>query len=176
MRIFNVYYPIRSLVLVAGEAMMVFASLLLGVTIRFGEDSYLVLNFESGYYKIVTLTLLVLLGCHLFDLYDPTHFDAKGELYFRLLLVPGLVALILAGVSYFFPSFLPGNNSVLAGLVILTLALFGWRALYGWLVQQPYFRERVYVLGTGERAQRLVNGLQSRSELGIEVVGWRENM
>ncbi len=32
------------------------------------------------------------------------------------------------------------------------------------------------MLGTGERAQRLVNGLRSRSEMGIEVVGWSGNL
>jgi sugar transferase (PEP-CTERM system associated) len=53
--------------------------------------------------------------------------------------------------------------------------LFGWRTAYAWLSQQPYLRERVYVLGTGDRALRLVNGLRSRSELGIEVVGWSGN-
>jgi sugar transferase (PEP-CTERM system associated) len=43
-------------------------------------------------------------------------------------------------------------------------------------VQQPYFRERVYVLGTGDRALRLLNGLRQRTELGIEVVGWTGNI
>jgi sugar transferase (PEP-CTERM system associated) len=37
-------------------------------------------------------------------------------------------------------------------------------------------RERVYVLGVGERAQRLVNGLRTRSELGVEVAGWSGNV
>jgi sugar transferase (PEP-CTERM system associated) len=175
-RLFNVYYPLRTLVLMAGEALIVCASFLLGMALRHRDDLYVALNYEGGYFKILLVTLLVLIFSYWFDLYDPTHFDEKGELYFRLLLVPGLLALILAAVGYFFPTFLPGNNAALAGLVILTLGLFGWRAAYGWLVQQPYFRERVYVLGTGERAQRLVNGLRSRSELGVEVVGWSGTM
>jgi sugar transferase (PEP-CTERM system associated) len=83
---------------------------------------------------------------------------------------------MLAVAGYVFPRFLPGDNSTLAGLVILTAAMFGWRTAYGWLAQRPYLRERVYVLGTGERAQRLVNGLRARSELGIEVVGWSGNV
>jgi len=58
----------------------------------------------------------------------------------------------------------------------VTAALFGWRMMYAWLAQKPYLRERVYVLGMGERAQRLVNGLRSRSELGIEVAGWSGNV
>jgi sugar transferase (PEP-CTERM system associated) len=175
-RLFNVYYPIRTLILMAGEALIVCASFLLGMALRHHDDLYVALNYEGGYFTILLVTLLVLIFSYWFDLYDPTHFDEKGELYFRLLLVPGLLALILAAVSYFFPTFLPGNNAALAGLVILTLGLFGWRAAYGWLVQQPYFRERVYVLGTGERAQRLVNGLRSHPELGVEVVEWSGTM
>jgi len=175
-RLFNVYYPVRTLILMAGEAFIVCASFLLGMALQHRDDLYVALNYEGGYFKILLVTMLVLVFSYWFDLYDPTHFDEKGELYFRLLLVPGLLALVLAAVGYFFPAFLPSNNAALAGLVILTLGLFGWRAAYGWLVQQPYFRERVYVLGTGERAQRLVNGLRGRSELGVEVVGWSGTM
>jgi len=175
-RLFNVYYPIRTLVLLLGEALVVSTSFLLGMVLQYRGDSFLVLNYEYGYYKILVVTVVVLLFSHWFDLYDPRHFNEKGELYFRLLLVPGVLALMLAAVAYVFPNYLPGNNVALVGLVILTLALFGWRMAYAWLVQQPYLRERVYVVGTGERAQRLVNGLRTRSELGVEVVGWSGNV
>jgi sugar transferase (PEP-CTERM system associated) len=171
-RIFNVYYSIRLLVLVVGEALMILASFLLGITIRFGDDSYLVLNFEHGYHAIFILTLLVLALCHGFDLYDPVYFDAKGELYFRLLLVPGLLALLLAVFSARFPNVMLRNFSLDLGLIILVLALLAWRSAYAWLVSQPYLRVRVYVLGAGERAHRLVQGLKTRSDLGIDVVGW----
>jgi sugar transferase (PEP-CTERM system associated) len=57
-------------------------------------------------------------------------------------------------------------------VVILTVTLFFWRGAYSWMVKQPFLRERVYVIGTGERAQRLVRGLHDRPTLGFEVVGW----
>lgn len=60
-RLFNVYYPIRTLVLLAGEALIVWTSFLLAILLQFREDSYLVLNFEYGYYKILGVTVLVLL-------------------------------------------------------------------------------------------------------------------
>jgi sugar transferase (PEP-CTERM system associated) len=175
-RLFSVHYPVRTLVLLVGEALIVWTSFLLGVALQHREDLYVVLNYEGGYFKILAVTLLALVFSHWFDLYDPTHFDEKGELYFRLLLVPAILALMLAVAEVAFPRLLPADNSALVGLVILTAAMFGWRAAYGWLAQQPYLRERVYVLGTGERAQRLVNGLRTRSELGIEVVGWSGNL
>jgi sugar transferase (PEP-CTERM system associated) len=175
-RLFHVYYPVRTLILLVGEALVVYTSFFLGMALRHRDDLYVVLNYEGGYLRIVVVTLAVLMFSHWFDLYDPTHFTEKGEVYFRLLLVPSILALSLAAIGFLFPRFLPGNSSALVGIVILTMALFSWRALYAWLAQQPYLRERVYVLGTGERAQRLVNGLRARSELGIEVVGWSANL
>ena len=171
-RIFNVYYPIRTLLLLAGEALVIWTSFMLGTVVQFREDSYLVLNFEYGYYKILIVTVSVLICSHWFDLYDPAKLSTKSDLYFRLLMVPGVLALLLAVLEHFFPRFTPGNSSFLVGVIILTFALVGWRFLYAWVASQPYLRERIYVLGTGERAERLLRGLRQRSELGVTVVGW----
>ncbi len=56
----------------------------------------MVLNYEGGYFKILVVTVVVLLCSHWFDLYDTARFNTKGELYFRLLLVPGVAGLLLA--------------------------------------------------------------------------------
>ncbi|MFZ0418150.1 MAG: TIGR03013 family XrtA/PEP-CTERM system glycosyltransferase [Candidatus Sulfotelmatobacter sp.] len=170
-RLFKVYYPLRTLVLVAGEALIVWLSFVLGTMLR-NQDSWLLLNVEGGYLKILAVTGAVLLLSHWFDLYDSSSLSKNWEQSLRILLVLGFVALALSAIGFLFPELLPGNSSALVGLVILTCTLFCWRAAYGWLVKQPFLRERVYVLGTGERAERLVNGLRARATMGIEVVGW----
>jgi sugar transferase (PEP-CTERM system associated) len=175
-RIFKVYYPARTLILLLGEALIVCTSFLLATVLQHPNDSYIVLNYENGYLKIFILTGVVLLLSHWCDLYDPIHFDSKGELYFRLLLVPGLLALSLAVVGAVFPRAMLGESSVFLGLVFLTIALLSWRTVYTWLAKKPYLREQVYVLGGGERAQRLVSGLRLRTELGADVVGWSGNV
>jgi sugar transferase (PEP-CTERM system associated) len=171
-RLFKVYYPLRTLILLVGEAMIVWLSFVLGTMFQNREDSWLLLNVENGYVKILAVTGIVLLFSHLFDLYDSSSLGAKWDQIFRVLLVLGFVALVLSAIGFLYPSILPGNGSALAGLIILTFTLLGWRGAYFWMVKQPFLRERVYVLGTGERALRLVNGLRERSALGIEVVGW----
>jgi sugar transferase (PEP-CTERM system associated) len=171
-RLFNVYYPVRTLILLVGEALIVCASLLLGAVLELRDDSYLVLNYEGGYKQIFVVTALVLLCSYWFDLYDTARLTTKGELFFRLLLVPGLLAFVLAGVSYFRPNYLLGNGASELGLLILTVAMIGWRLGFGWLVQLPILVERIYVLGTGERAQRLVQGLRQNPDLGVEVASW----
>lgn len=175
-RLFNVYYPVRTLILVVGEALIVGISLLLGVMYANWEDSYLVLVYEHGYVKILALTLLVLLASHWLDLYNMSRLTSNGELYLRLLMVPGLLAVVLAAVSYFHPEYALGRGSAAVGLLILTAALFGWRMGFTWLLQLPILIERVYVLGTSEQAQRLVHGLRQNPEIGVEVVGWTGKM
>jgi sugar transferase (PEP-CTERM system associated) len=176
-RLFNVYYPVRTLALLVVEALVVGSSFLLATWWRNPETSWILLNIEGGYLKIVCVTAFVLLLSHGFDLYDSDSLGDKWDLIFRLLMVLGLVAFSLATVALVFRGlghdFLPG---VVWGFGVLTVALFVWRAAYSWLVQQPYFRERVYVLGTGDRAQRVVNGLRRRPELGIEVASWTGNI
>jgi sugar transferase (PEP-CTERM system associated) len=170
-RLFKVYYPLRTLVLLAGEALIVWVSFVLGTMLR-NQDSWLLLNVDGGYLKILVVTAAVLLLSHWLDLYDSSRLEKNWEQGLRLLLVLGFVALALSAVGFLFPEFMPGNGSALMGLIILTCTLFCWRGAYGWMVKQPFLRERVYVLGTGERAERLVNGLRQRSSMGIEVVGW----
>jgi sugar transferase (PEP-CTERM system associated) len=177
-RLFKVYYPLRTLVLLVGEAMIVWFSFLLATLWR-NHDSWLLLNVDGGYLqvlsdlspKILAITTAVVLLSYWFDLYDVSRLRAKWEHAFRLLLVLGFVALALAALGTRYPRLLPGNGAAFWGFIILTFTLFCWRSAYSWIVQCPFLRERVYVLGTGDRAERLVTGLRERSALGLEVVG-----
>jgi sugar transferase (PEP-CTERM system associated) len=178
-RLFNVYYPVRTLVLLIVEALVVGFSFLLTIWWYNPETSWILLNVDGGYWKIVCVTAIVLMLSHGLDLYDSSSTGEKWDQIFRLFTVLGLVAFVLAAVDLVYGYFLPGRIFLPGakwGLLVLTVMLLGWRGAYAWIVQQPYFRERVYVLGTGDRALRLLNGLRQRTELGIEVVGWTGNI
>jgi sugar transferase (PEP-CTERM system associated) len=74
------------------------------------------------------------------------------------------------------PDYLRGSGSSWVGLLILTVALIGWRIGFSWLTQLPFLVERVYVLGTGDRAQRLVQGFRHNPEIGFEIASWTGKM
>jgi sugar transferase (PEP-CTERM system associated) len=171
-RLFNVYYPTRKIVLFSGELLIVCSSFVAAIVIRLGQDSILMLKYEHGIYKILGITLLALVCLDALDLYDLDRIPSRTETYFRLLAVMGVLSFLLAGLEYLFPRLLPGNNTLVVGLSILTLALLVWRSLHTWLLRLPLLRERIYVLGEGERASRLVRALRSRPELGMDVAGW----
>ncbi len=172
-RLFHVYYPTRTLILLGAEVLLVIGSFLLATLICFGAGQfYAVLLFDSGFYKILTIAGMAILCFYYFDLYDFHRVLVPGEAYFRLFAGLGTLSFLLAGFGELFPSFMLGRQVYVAGLVILTLYLVSWRAIYTWMVGKRYLSERIYVLGAGPRASRLVDTLRSRSGLGMEVVGW----
>jgi sugar transferase (PEP-CTERM system associated) len=171
-RLFNVYYPTRTIVLLLCEALIVSGSFLLATALLKGPDTYLVLNYEYGGIKIAVLTVLTLLCSYYFDLYEPQRISARWEIYFRLLLVLGFLSFLLSAITYLFPEADIAGYVLVLGLALLTMALLAWRSAYQWIIRQQIFRERVYVLGGGERAQTVVETLRTRKDAGMEVVGW----
>jgi len=176
-RLFKVYYPLRTLVLLAGEVLVVGLSFVAGMLLVLRNSEYSGLRLwnelfiENGYLKVLAVTGIVLVVSQAFDLYDEPQSSGRWVQAFRLLFALGLVTLALSAALKLRPSLLPGKYSASWGGIILVFALFSWRAAFGWLAKH-YFRERVYVLGSGERALRLVNGLRRRTGLGVDVAGW----
>ena len=171
-RLFSVYYPKRLLVLVAGEGIIVCASFLLAALIRLGPDSALVLNYQYGFGKILGVTVVALFCLHYFDLYDLQEVASRGDIWFRLFVVVGILSFFLAGLGLLFPLFMLANHTFMLGLSILALGLVLWRAAYNWLIRQSFLRERVHVVGEGERAKWLVKIIRAKPELGMVVMGW----
>ena len=172
-RLFNVYYPTRTIVLLLCEALIVSGSFLLATVMILGPlDASICLNYEYGFLKILALTVITLLFSYYFDLYEPQRISARWEIYFRLLLVLGFLSFLLSAIIYVFPTIDIAHYVLLLGLMFLTLGLLVWRSAYEWVIGQKIFRERVYVLGGGHRAQMIVDMLGSRKDAGMEVVGF----
>jgi sugar transferase (PEP-CTERM system associated) len=169
-RLFNVYYPTRTLVLPLCEVVLVAGSFLLATLCLLGPDTDIALLYENGLVKIAGITVLTLFLSYYFDLYEPQRIVGRGEIYFRLLLVLGVLSFVLAAVLYFDPDIDIGHNVLIVGIAILAVFLGIWRRAYEWIIGLSAFRERVYVLGGGERAQAVIATLHSRRDAGIDVV------
>ena len=177
-RFFNVYYPTRVVVLLFCEICLVIGSLVAASCFSMSrDDSIIVLNYNFGWVKIGAVTLFSTLLSYYFDLYEPQIVSTQKEIYFRVLLVLGIGCFTVFATVFFFPEAqingAPDQTDVFAlGYAILTPTLLLWRRSYAWLISRPMFRERVYVLGGGDYAFSLVETIQSRPELGMEVVNW----
>jgi len=169
-RLFNVYYPTRALVLLLCESLLAGGSFLLATAYLAGPDTYKVLFYENGIVKIAGVAVLTLLLTYYFDLYEPQRISGRWEIHFRLLLVLSVLSFVLAALLSIFPVVSIGPNVLLVGTSTLAIVLFIWRSAYAKIIGLSAFRERVYVLGSGARARTVVQTLRVRRDAGMEVV------
>jgi sugar transferase (PEP-CTERM system associated) len=169
-RLFNVYYPTRTLALLLCEALLVGSAFVLAATYQIGPDTYIALIYENGMLKIFGITVLTLLLSYYFDLYEPQRISGGWEIYFRLLLVLSVLCFVLGGIAFIYPDIYIGRHVLTLGISFLAIVLVLWRSAYEWVVGLSALRERVYVLGNGERARTVVETLQTRRDAGMEVV------
>ena len=135
-----------------------------------GADTYIALVYENGITKIACIAAFTLLLSYYFDLYEPQRISGRWEIYFRLLLVLSVLSFILAGLVFFFPQIEIGPNVLVVGVSFLSISLVIWRSAYDWMMGLSVFRERVYVLGDGDRARAVRETLRSRRDAGMDVV------
>lgn len=169
-RLFNVYYPTRTMVLLLCEAILICGAFFVATIFMVGPDTYIDLVYQNGMLKISLICALTLLLSYYFDLYEPQRISGGWEVPFRLLLVLSALSFTLAGLLYFFPSADIGHNVVVIGTLFLAALLLAWRYTYERVIDLPVFRERVYVLGNGGRARSMVDLIRRRRDLGMEVL------
>jgi sugar transferase (PEP-CTERM system associated) len=171
-RIFNSYVPTRSLVLVFGEVGAVCVSFTLAIVICFGNQSRMVFAEQQVILKILAVAVLALLCSHYLELHDLRRLASQDEMQPRILMLVGILSFLLAAAIYIFPEFKVGRYVFLIGLLILAAAWSFWRWAYVRLISMRGLRERVYLLGNGERATQIRKAIESRAELGMDLVGW----
>ena len=130
-RILNVYYPTRTLVLFLCEALLVVGSFLLATVYVVGPDTYIALIYENGLLKIAGIAILTLLLSYYFDLYEPRILSARQQIYFRILLVLGFDCFLLSAFLLFDPQVAIGPFVYTLGFALLTPSLILLRRGYG---------------------------------------------
>lgn len=171
-RIFNQYIPSRALILLAGEVAIISGSFALAIVMQFGEGSSVMFHDSHTLWKIALIALLAFACSHFMELYDLQQLNRPNEMYTRVFVLVGALSLLLAALTYFFPGLILGRRVFLAGLCIMSLTWVLWRWTYIHVFFHPALLERVYVLGDGEHARRIVEAIRTRAELGMELVGW----
>ncbi len=171
-RALNTYFPNRIIILVLTDALIVSGCFLLATFLILGPDSFIALNYEYGNLKLLLLTGTTLLIAHYCDLYETQLVADRRESYFRILFVLGFLCIIFSFLIFFFPAVSMSRYVFPLGFIFLACSLLLWRKVYGWIITKSIFREGIYVLGAGEYARSVVQHIESRKDLGMEVRGW----
>lgn len=171
-RLFNVYYPTRTLLLACGEALIICSSFLLAGLIRFGNTFSLVLNELDGYSKIALACGVILVCLYYHDLYDSVILSNRREVFTRLIQVLGITCLVMAVFFYILPTARMEIGFFLLGITLMGFWLAGWRQLFFVVNASSQLARRAIILGTGPLVPSLAAEIEKRPEWGVRVLGY----
>jgi len=149
-RLLNVYYPTRTVLLLLCEAAVVAGSFLLATWIVLGQDTFLALQYEHGLIKIAGLTVISLMLSYYFDLYEPSIVSGRLQIYFRILLVLGFDCFILAAFLLIDPDVAIAPYVYVLGFTFLAPAMLLMRRIYEWVAGTRRAIEEGYEAAKGE--------------------------
>src|SRR5271169_4607489 len=173
-RLFNAYFPTRTILLTVTEALLVTASFVAAVVLWKGPtlDANVYLLYDNGVGRILLVVAVFVVLMYYFDLYDSFVLSNRREVVTRLVGVLGSAFVALAVLYYAFPEISLGGSSLWVGVGIVAVAVPLWRRLFFVLNRSARFSERAIIYGGGPLATALMQEVTNRSELGVKIVGF----
>lgn len=176
-RLFNAYFPTRTLLLTVTEALIVTLAFVVAVVFWAGTamDANIYLLYENGFGRIGLVVGIFVLLMYYFDLYDSIVLSNRREVVTRLVGVLGCAFVALSVLYYAFPEISLVGGTLWLGVAIVGVTVPAWRKLFFVLNRSARFSERAILYGDGPLAAPLMEEIASRSELGVRVVGFIGN-
>jgi sugar transferase (PEP-CTERM system associated) len=173
-RLFNAYFPTRTLLLTVSEALLVTLGFVVAVIFAAGTtvDAKIYLLYLNGLGRILLVVAVFVVLMYYFDLYDSFVLSNRREVVTRLVGVLGSAFVALAVLYYAFPEISLSGSSLWIGVLIVGVAVPVWRRLFSMLNRSARFSERAIVYGDGPLATALMQEVTNRSELGVKIVGF----
>jgi len=173
-RLFNTYFPTRTLLLTLSEAILVTLGFLLAVLVSTGTavDARIYLLYENGAGRIGLVVLVFLVLMYYFDLYNSGILTNRREVVTRLVGVLGCTFVALAVLYYTFPQASLGGTVLWTGILVIAVAVPLWRSCFFILNRSSRFAESTLIYGDGPLAAPLMDAILQRPELGLRIAGY----
>jgi sugar transferase (PEP-CTERM system associated) len=173
-RLFNAYFPTRTLLLTVTEALLVTLGFVVAVVFWAGTamDANIYLLYENGFGRIGLVVGVFLLLMYYFDLYDSIVLSNRREVVTRLVGVLGCSFVTLSVLYYAFPEIRLAGTTLWLGVAIVGTTVPAWRKLFFVMNRSARFSERAILYGDGPLAKPLMEEIGCRADLGVRVVGF----
>jgi sugar transferase (PEP-CTERM system associated) len=171
-RIFNAYFPSRTLLLAFSEACVVVFAFTVSCVVLMGRDADIFLNYDGGFANIALITIVFVLCMYYGDLYDSLILSNRREVIIRLIQVSGVGTLVMAVLYSAIPRARLGARNFELGLALVMVLVWFWRELFLWMFRSEHLLERAVLLGDGPLARKLAEEIITRPDLGLKLVGY----
>jgi len=163
----------RSILLVAGETVLLVAAVALSSLIIGRERAWELLLDDTALLRVLLIVVTCQVCLHYADLYDLRSINSTRELVTRLMRAIGTTSLILGIAYWLFPLLVVEQGVFLLTTAVAAVLLIAWRSAFKVISERFTPREKLLLVGTSPAAIVLARELfERRHELGVEIVGF----
>jgi sugar transferase (PEP-CTERM system associated) len=175
MRLFKVFFPTRVVLLLLSEIAIIFGCYVAAALFA-TETPGIFLTDDGGFYRIGLVTICILTGFYLSDLYSQFRVRSKSHLLQQVCFVLGVAFLIQSLLDYLkLPEWALPKWTMIYGSILVLLLQPAWRILYDQVVLSQFARETVLFLGASPLARMVGERLAENPHFGLNVAGFLED-
>ena len=171
-RVFQVYFPGRTLLLVASEALVVVIAALPAAFAVSRTDAGDILVYQNELLKLPLVVVVCMACMHYYDLYDSMILFNPSQAAVRVVQVLGSSCVILACLYYVYPAVQLDQTLLIAWVALAGASLIVWRKVFLAFNRRGHHAQKTLLLGAGPLAAQLAEEIESRPELGLDLAGY----
>lgn len=173
-RLFRVFIPVVTLLLLASEALLVTGAFVAAAFLTL-PDADVYFSAGSGVFSVGLVMLSIILGLYLNDLYSDIRVDSKILLIQQLCFVMGSAFLMQAAISYVDRNLRMPLHVMAPGSVLALGLMFGWRLFFSKYALRMMGGERLLLVGGSPLLDNIARHLYEHPEKGVQVIGFLED-
>jgi len=154
------------------ENLLISLCVLLAVMIRYLPDGSNPLANSLLYYKTILIASICQLSFYYNDLYVIRLANQRREWTIKFIQSLAVAAILLSLVYYLLPDLIIGRGVFVITLVLLPLAVIGWRWFCIRLSRIGPLRDRVVIIGTGLLARKIGEEVLQNHPTSYDIVGF----
>jgi sugar transferase (PEP-CTERM system associated) len=181
-RILKVFVPVRVILLLLSEAVILYASYLVALLLvgRFleGEASLYSSEFlfeERGFLRIGIGVAVIMFGLYLNDLYEEFRIPSRIALFQQVSLALGIAFVAQAMMSYAVSGWIVPRYTMILGSIFILLLTPLWRMFYTSVIFDALGTERILLVGTSDVLGAIVKQIAAKPALGLTVIGYLDD-
>ena len=168
-RIFSHYVSARVIILLLGEALLLFASIFAGADLRFASlhpAALPPLTMEAFLFAFFMILIMSAVG-----LYQQDHYESFQTTVFRMGIAFLFGTAIMSVVFYLIPETYIGRGLFAITSIVAFFSIFLFRWIFTKWPALGFPKRRVLLLGVGEDAQTVLNLFNTEQHSATEIVG-----
>ena len=171
-RLFRVFFPVGTLILLLSEVLLVFSAFILATYIVLDVDPKIYLFYEGGIVSVVLVVLTILVGIYLHDLYSEVFVKSRVALLQQLCLVIGIAFLTQGFLAYLSRNLRMPLHVMVLGSSLALAALYFWRVFFSAHALRMVGRDTLLLVGGSPVLEEIGQFIVDHPEKGLSVTGY----